>query len=168
MKRSLIAVLLLLTAITHIRAQVSQEPTYKRFPTLPLFTLLGIDSSTIITRDDLPKHRRTLIMYFSPDCDHCQHQTEDMLKKIEQLKKINIVMATWQPFEDMVAFYKRYNIGSYPNIVIGRDTKYFFAPFYQLRNLPYLALYDAKRNLITTFEGNASVDKLLKAFDKKN
>lgn len=158
--------LFFLIGFTTLSAQESQEPTYKRFPTLPPFSLLGIDSSTVITRDDLPKHRKTLIMYFSPDCDHCQHQTEDLLKKMEQLKKINIVMATYQPFEDMVAFYKRYNIGSYPNIKIGRDTKYFFAPFYQLRNLPYLALYDAKWNLITTFEGNASVDKLMKAFKK--
>lgn len=166
MKRLFAVVSILLAAITYTHAQTPTEPAYKRFPSVPPFTLLGIDSSSTITRDDLPKHRKTLIMYFSPDCDHCKHQTEDMLKRIEDFKKVNIVMATYQPFEDMVAFYKDYKLANYPNIKVGRDSKYFFAPFYQVRNLPYLALYDAKGNLITTYEGTTKVDKLLANFGK--
>ncbi|HJU45639.1 MAG TPA: hypothetical protein VJ647_02595, partial [Chitinophagaceae bacterium] len=160
--RRLLAVVLVFSAITHSQAQIAQEPAYKRFPTLPPFTLLGVDSSAF-SRDDLPKHKKTLIMYFSPECDHCKHQTEDMLKEMNRLKGIQIVMATYQPFEEMTAFYKNYNLARYSNIKIGRDIKYFFAPYYQLMNLPYLGLYDAKWNLITTFEGNVSVDKLVKA-----
>jgi len=34
---------------------------------------------------------------------------------------------------------------------IGRDEKFFLAPFYKIRNLPYLALYDKKGNLIKLF-----------------
>jgi hypothetical protein len=36
-----------------------------------------------------------------------------------------------------------------------------------MRNLPYLALYNRKGDLITTFDGNATTAQLLKAFDKK-
>lgn len=166
--KNVFILLLSLTIFSSARAQgVPAEAPYKRFPTLPPFTLLGVDSSTF-TRDDLPKHKKTLIMYFSPECDHCKHQTEDMLKEMNRLKGIQIVMATYQPFEEITAFYKNYNLAAHPNIKIGRDIKYFFAPYYQLMNLPYLALYDAKWDLITTFEGNASVDKLVKAFGKKN
>jgi hypothetical protein len=46
-----------------------QEPAYKRFPTIPALELLRPDS-TKFTKDDLKK-QNTLIMYFSPDCDHC-------------------------------------------------------------------------------------------------
>lgn len=160
--------LLSLTIFSFVRAQVAPaEPPYKRFPKLPPFTLLGVDSQSF-TREDLQKHKKTLIMYFSPECDHCKHQTEDMLKDIDKLKEIQIVMTTYDPFEEMATFYRSYNLAKYPNIKVGRDTKYFFGPFYQFHRLPYQALYDEKGKLITTFAGNIEIDKMAKAFDKKN
>jgi hypothetical protein len=90
-----------------------------------------------------------------------------MLKSIDQLKNIQIVMVTYQPFEEMVAFYQEYHLDKYANIKIGRDTRFFFVPYYRIRDLPYMALYDAKGKLIRSFEGNTSIDKIVKAFDKK-
>ena len=66
-----------------------QEPPYKRSPTIPPLELLRPDS-TKFTKDDLKK-QNTLIMYFSPDCDHCIHQTEDMIKRMNDLKKLQIL-----------------------------------------------------------------------------
>ena len=105
-------------------------------------------------------------MYFSPDCDHCRHQTEDLLRDINSFKKIQIVMATYQPFESMKEFYQKYKLSDYNSIHLGRDSKFILPPFYRMGNLPYLALYDKKGNLITTFEGNQKVNKILKAFGR--
>jgi hypothetical protein len=68
----------------------------------------------------------------------------------------------------MKEFYRYYRIAEYPNIKMGRDEKYVLPPFYKMHNLPFLALYDKKGNLITTFEGNQDIHKLLKAFKKKD
>ena len=145
----------------------SLEAAYLRFPTIPPFQLLEIDSSTIFSKGDLKKNQPVLLMYFSPDCDHCRHQTEDMLRDIKSFKKIQIVMATYQPFEAMQTFYRKYELFSHDNIHMGRDSKYILPPFYRIANLPYMALYDKKGNLITTFEGNQKVNKILKAFGKE-
>jgi thioredoxin-related protein len=67
----------------------------------------------------------------------------------------------------MKAFNAHYRIFEHANIKMGRDEKFFLAPFYKIRNLPYLALYDKKGNLITTFEGNQKADTILNAFNKK-
>ena len=107
-----------------------------------------------------------MLMYFSPDCEHCQHQTEDILHDIRSFKKIQIVMATYQPFESMKSFYEKYDLARY-NIHVGRDTKFILPPFYRIQSLPFIALYDKKGNLITTFEGNQKVNKILKAFGKE-
>jgi thioredoxin-related protein len=141
---------------------------FRKNPGIPSFDLLKTDSSTHLTKADLNAKRKTLIMFFSPECTHCQHQTEDMLAAIDSLKDIQIVMATYQPFEEMVAFNQKYGIEKYSNIKLGRDIKYFFPPFYQMKSLPHLALYDSKGNYITGFEGNQKVSKLLEAFDSKN
>ncbi len=159
--------ILLLFSLAKLFAQTDTiEPAYKRFPNIPPFTLTAPDSSSV-TRDNLAKHKKVLIMFFSPDCDHCQHQTEDIIKKMDDFKNIEIVMATYQPFEELVAFYNKYELAKYTNIKIGRDGNYFFPPFYNMKSLPYLALYNKKGELITTYEGNRRPDVILKAFNGK-
>ena len=147
-------------------APVDSAP-YLRFPTIPPFRLLKLDSTTYLTKDDIKKHHLTIVMFFSPDCDHCKHQTESILADYADFSDIEIVMATYQPFSEMKEFYTSYHLADHPNIKIGRDEKFFLAPFYKIRNLPYLALYDKKGNLITTFEGTQKVENILKAFQKK-
>jgi hypothetical protein len=144
----------------------SQAP-YMRFPTIPPFHLLKLDSASYLTKDDVKKNRRTIIMYFSPDCEHCKHEIESFLANWGKFKDIEIVMATYQPFGEMREFNAHYRIFEHSNIMMGRDEKFFLPPFYKIRNLPYLALYDKKGNLITTFEGTQKVDTLLNAFVEK-
>ena len=144
------------------------QPPYQRFPTIPPFKILKVDSVGWYTRDDLKKNHRTLMMFFSPECEHCKHHTEDILAECDKFKDIESVMATYQPFSEMRDFYKYYRIGDHPNIKMGRDEKYFFQPFYNIHNLPFLGLYDAKGNLITTFEGNQKVSTIMKAFGSKD
>lgn len=141
----------------------SGKAPYLRFPTIPLFTLLKVDSSKL-TRNDLAKKKKTLIMYFSPDCDHCKHQTDSMLSSINKFREVQILMATYQPIDQMQAFYKEYKIAKYKNIQLGRDSNFFFPPFYKITNLPFMILYDTKGKLITTFEGSTPINKLVDAF----
>jgi len=144
----------------------AQAP-FMRFPTLPPFHLLKLDSSTYLTKDDVKKNRKAIVMYFSPDCEHCKHEIENFLGSWDKFKDIEIVMATYQPFSEMKEFNEHYKIYQHPNILIGRDEKFFLPPFYKIHNLPYLALYDKKGNLITTFEGTQKVETILNAFDQK-
>jgi thioredoxin-related protein len=146
--------------------QANAQAPYLRFPTLPPFHLLKLDSSTYLTKEDVKKNRRTIIMYFSPDCDHCKHQTESILADFKKFKDIEIIMATYQPFEELKEFNTHYRMSEHPNVKMGRDEKFFLPPFYKIRNLPYLALYDKKGNLVTTFEGTQKVDTILAAFDR--
>jgi thioredoxin-related protein len=144
-------------------AQQDTTALYKRFPSVPPISLLQSDSG-VINKAGLKKNQPVMIMYFSPECHHCQHQMEDMIKRMNDLRKIQIVLATYQPMEELVSFENKYQLKQYPNIRVGRDTKFFIVPFYKIRNLPYLALYNKKGNLITTYEGNVKVDTLIQAF----
>src|SRR5215213_3583888 len=97
------------------QAQGPTEEPYKRFPNIPPFELLQLDSVTVFKKADLAKNQPVLIMVFSPDCDHCQHQIEEILIDIESLKNVQIVLATPEPFDKMKAFNERYNLSKYPN-----------------------------------------------------
>ena len=80
-----------------------------------------------------------LLMFFSPECEHCKHQMRDILANFNKFKDIEIVMATFQPFDEMKAFYTYFRIGDHANILMGRDEKYMLPPFYRMQSLPFLA-----------------------------
>ncbi|HMR92803.1 MAG TPA: redoxin domain-containing protein [Chitinophagaceae bacterium] len=143
-----------------------QEPAYKRFPTTPPLQLLLTDSATWFTKKDIAAKKPVFIMLFSPDCDHCQHETEEIIKRIDDLKKIQIIMSTTQPFEKMKSFYEHYGLSRFSNITVGKDVNYTLPVFYDVRTLPFLAFYNKKQELITVFEGTMPVDKVLETLNK--
>ena len=167
MKKHLLLLIVLTVAIQSLIAQSNNEPPFKRFPTVPPFALLQPDSTTF-TKDSMQKGKPVLLMYFSPTCDHCQHQVEDMIRQSDSFKNIQIIMATYSPMNELIDFMNTYALNRFPNLKAGRDTKYMLQPFYKISGLPYQALYDTSGNLITTFEGNVKVDQVLSAFQKKD
>jgi len=165
MKGLLIVLLMITSAISFAQQPARPEAPYKKNPVLPQLEILLPDSSTL-TNADLKK-QQTLIMYFSPDCDHCIKQMNEMNKRMKDLKKLQILMVTYQPMDLLVDFIKTYKLEKYSNIKTGRDSKFLLPGFYQIKSLPYFALYDKEAKLITTFESNTKVDVLLKAFEKQ-
>jgi thioredoxin-related protein len=138
---------------------------YLRFPVVPPFSIIKVPDSSRFAKADLARKKKTLLIIFSPDCDHCQQETKDIIEAIDKFKKIQIVMASWLPYNEIQKFYTDYNIAAYPNITMGWDKSFFLPPFYKFKSLPFMALYDKKGNLISVFEGNVKMEKLLEAFN---
>jgi thiol-disulfide isomerase/thioredoxin len=143
-----------------------QLAPYKRFPTVPPFKLLLTDSSTSFTKEKLDKKKSVMIMLFSPDCDHCKHETEEIIKNIDAFKKAQIIMSTTMPFEKMATYYNHYDLKRFDNIVVGKDVSYLLPVFYDIRNLPFLAFYNKKKELISVFSGALPIDKVIEELDK--
>ncbi|HEY8398494.1 MAG TPA: redoxin domain-containing protein [Flavihumibacter sp.] len=163
---ALLTASLLTVAGNAVRAQENKAAApapYERFKTLPPFELLGLDGKTF-KRDDLPRNRGTILMFFSPDCHHCLTQMDWMKEAKEQLKGFNFVLATYQPMEALKTFHSTYRLEEWKNIYVGRDEKYFLPPYFRIKNLPFLALYDKKGKLISVFEGNTKTELILTAF----
>jgi thioredoxin-related protein len=141
-----------------------QIPPYKRFPTLPPIQILLSDSTTTYTKAQIPKNKPVLFMIFSPDCSHCQHETEEIKAHMEELKDVQIIMITFHPLWVMNDFISTYGLKEYTNIVVGKDVNYITMGFYQLHNLPYMAMYNKKGYLIEGFEGSLPIPKVIETF----
>lgn len=160
MKNCLCIILAFFFVHTCVAQADSSKPVYLRFPTIPQFTIYTAADSTAFSREDLKKKRPTILIIFSPDCEHCQHETQELLANINKLKKAQIVMITYQPYQEMVKFYKDYNIANYSQITMGRDTKFFFPIFYRVQNLPSIFVYNKKGDFKKAFEGSVNIDKI--------
>lgn len=158
MKKLILLPVLLFFCLNIFAQQDSTAPVYQRFPTIPQFTVYKAPDSTAFTRDDLQKRKPVIFMIFSPDCEHCQHETEMLLAHIDKFKNAQIVMVTYLPYQEMIDFYKNYKIANYPEITMARDTKFFFPIFFKIRNLPSIFVYDKKGNFKKNFEGSINPD----------
>jgi thioredoxin-related protein len=161
----LIVACLLFTIVTGFGQTPEIQPPYKRFPTPPPIKLLLGDSLTVYTKAQLPEHKPLLFMIFSPECSHCQHETEEMVAHKDELKNVQIVMITFFPLWQMNEFIKNYKLNDLPNVIVGRDVYYTTPSFYNIHNLPFLAMYNANGNLIGVYEGTLPLEKLVKVFE---
>src|SRR5262245_24366839 len=72
---------------------------------LPPFKMYRSDK-TIFSAAELPKTKPTILIYFDPDCDHCQKLMKELFQKIDAFKKAEIIMVTFKPVEEVAEFEK--------------------------------------------------------------
>src|SRR6476661_3973454 len=104
-------------ALLFVMLQASAQPDtarapYLRFPGVAPFQILLGDSATMYNKSKLPSKKPVLLMVFSPDCSHCQHETEELVAKRKQLQNVQIVMITLHPLWMMNDFVKKYNLAT--------------------------------------------------------
>ncbi len=144
-------------------AQTDSLPIYRQFPDVPPFSIARVPDSSTFAKADLRKRKATIIMLFSPDCEHCQHETRELEANIDSFKNVQIIMISFLNYDLVKNFYQDYHIGDYPNIVMGRDSKFFLGTFYKIKNYPSIFMYDKKGKLTKNFEGSVPISKLTEA-----
>lgn len=137
-------------------------PAHLKNILMPDFKILLPDGKTNFYTDNLSKNKNTIIINFSPECEHCQVQIEEIIKHIDQFKETQIVMATSLPFEKMKHFYDGYQVEKYPNIIMGQDVLFFFSKYYKNHYLPGVAVYNKKRALLNFYDGGVKTEELIK------
>ena len=166
MKNLLMIAMISITTSGLMAQADSTKPVFARYP-LPQFSILLPDSVNYFTKFDLPKGESTIIILFSPDCEHCQHETELIIKNIDKFKGTHIVMTTTLPFDKMKEFYNKYNLKDYPSITVGRDTRHFFGGYFSpaIHSVPFIAVYDSKETFKKVFDGGQKIEVLLDALN---
>jgi thiol-disulfide isomerase/thioredoxin len=129
--------------------------------TLPPFTM-KLTNGTVFTSNDIVKNKPTVLIYFSPDCAHCQLLTTEVLSKIDNFKKAQIIMVTFLPVNEVIDFEKKYQTAKYPNIKVGIENPVlYFKNYYKLENTPFTALFDKDKKLIISYQKETPVDDLI-------
>ncbi len=163
MKKYLLIILLCIPAAPLLALPKTDSiPAHLQNLLLPDFKILLTDGKTNFYTDNLSKDKNTIIINFSPECEHCQLQTEELIKNIDQFKGTQIVMATSLPLENMKQFYDEFQIVKYPNIIMGQDVLFFFSRYYKNQYLPGIAVYNKKRALLNFYDGGAKTEELIK------
>lgn len=163
MKKILIAAALLI-GFKNVSAQADPTATAaKSIETAPSFKIIKAPDSTAFSSTELKKDKPFVLMFFSPDCEHCQKETKELLAYKQELKGLQIIMVSPLSFDLIKTFYQDYGLASMPDVVVGQDANYALGSRYQLRTYPSIFVYDAKGKLAKAFVGNAGVPAILDA-----
>lgn len=141
------------------------KPLYIQFPNIPPFSIMKAPDSTKFTKADLKKRKPVILIIFSPDCEHCQHETREIIKHMDLFKKAQIVMCTPLDYNYILPFYNEYNLAKYSNITVGRDGSYILGTFFSVRNFPSIFVYNKKGEFVKAFDGSVPVEKVAEALN---
>jgi thiol-disulfide isomerase/thioredoxin len=162
--KKILFLLLLAGNCFELFAQTDTTNNYvNRFTTLPAFNIISIPDSAAFTNEKLKKNAPLVIMFFSPDCDHCQNETKELLAYKKELKDIQLLMISVAPYREIKDFYDLFNLSSMPNIKLGQDLNFKLGSIYKLRTYPSIFIYDAKGTLAKAFVGNIGIPAILDA-----
>ncbi len=128
---------------------------------LPPFSISLTNGKTFST-SELSSAQPTLLIYFAPDCDHCQTLLALFFKKIDAFKKTQVLLVTFKPLTDLPAFEKTYNTQQYPNLRVGTELKpLYLQTFFALQHTPFTALYDKQKNLVVSYREQTPLEDLI-------
>lgn len=161
----LFVAILFLGGFTQIAAQdntpIRPEAPYLTNKNIPAFSLLLADGKNF-TENNIPKAKYTILIYFSPDCGHCQHEATEMVKNIDSLKHTYIVWAGSRSVSELIAFSEKYGLNACPNMVCGQDQQYNIPSYYQVKYTPFVAVYDNRKQFVKSYEMGVEIPELLK------
>jgi hypothetical protein len=154
---------LLLTAlVVSLPAQILQKPDKL---SVPFFDIVQADGNHYRATDLVPGEP-VMLVYFDPDCDHCEVFIKSLLKQTGEFKNIQVVLITYVPLKVVKNYVLKTGLDKFPQFKTGTEGEKFIVRYhYNILQFPYVALHDKNGKLFATFESDMPpVSDLAKMF----
>lgn len=162
--KKIFSLLLITASSVSAFAQKDTSDNYvQRFINIPVIKINTVPDSLLFTTENLQKGTPFVIMFFNPDCEHCQKETKELLAYKEELKNIPVLMVSPAPYNEIKKFYQEYKLSSMPNIKTGQDINYKLAGIYHIKTYPSVFVYDNRGILAKAFVGNIGIPAIIAA-----
>lgn len=133
---------------------------------LPPFKMMQVNGK-VFRAQNLPLGKPIVIIYFSPECDHCEKMMKELLKKEASFKKASVAMITYLPVSNVAKFVQQYGLNKYSNIYIGTEGGTFFVRnYYKIEHMPFIALHDKDGSLVKEYRKEGPLTDLINQLNK--
>lgn len=161
MKKIIFLLIILYPGILVHAQRDKKVAPYQKDSILPVFSMLEIDSTTWFNNLDIPENKAVVIIYFNPECGHCQLTAHEFLEKKDAFKDVFFIWITYRAsFAEIKQFGEDSKMFNEENIKLGKEMKYGIVPFYNVQYTPYMAVYNKRGKLLQTFDGGTDPDTI--------
>lgn len=138
------------------QTQTTQAAPQRHIDKIPAFRILTQDS-VYVNNSILKAGKPVVMIYFSPDCSHCQRMMYELKPYMKDFSKAQVVMVTFSSpaiFIKLIKEFRRdFSLDSYPNFITGTEyPNYILQRYYQVSMTPFIAVYDRKGKLAKYYD----------------
>lgn len=157
MKKFLLATMVVLSLFA-CKKNSEQPVTVKKVNDLPLMPLT-IKGQPQKSAKELTGN--TILIFYQPDCDHCQREAKEISDRVDQFKGYNIYFTTTENFEAINRFATDYNLADKPNVFFAQTSLDAILGTVGSISAPSLFIYQDQK-LVKHLDGETPVDEILK------
>lgn len=106
-------------------------------------------------------------MYLNPECPYCQEETTAIIKNMDLFKGVNFYLFTNWPLYKLKNFYDKNGLNDHSNVTVGKDIDSFFTQHFKVSAVPWLMVYNNKKELSRIFVGSVDVNMIIKEIQQK-
>ena len=105
---------------------------------------------------------KTVLVLFQSGCDHCQREAEAIQKHLSSFAEYNLYFVTSAPMPDIQQFAKDYRLNEQENVFFAATDVPAILKNFGAIPTPSLYIYSDQQKLVKAFEGESSIEEILK------
>ncbi len=117
-----------------------------------------LDNSTVNLQNLTGKN---ILIFFQPDCDHCQREAEDFRKNLMAFENCTLYFITSAPRAEIEEFSNQYQLHGIENVRFAFTPAKNILDHYGPISAPSVYIYSESHKLVKSFSGEVAVDKVL-------
>jgi len=106
--------------------------------------------------------RPLVLVYFDPDCDHCQREANELRQNTHQLAHADIWLLSAAPLPALNAFAQAYQLNTTSNLHLAHIAQQTAYDTFGFTSVPNVLIYHADGSLAKRFRGETSVTAIAK------
>lgn len=131
----------------------------KRMPDICL-NQYGSSSLYDISQQELPG--RTVLLFFSPDCEYCEEEIDSICNHSEDYSDVKWLLITDTFYEDLLeSFVDSHDIRKLKDVVILMEKGAQYKSLFQITATPSMFIYNSNGKLIHYSRSYVNIDELL-------
>jgi fructan beta-fructosidase len=113
---------------------------------IPEFSI-ELSNGQHFTKAGLQPHKPVMIVYFSPNCEHCQHFGQDLAAHMDLFKGVQIVMVTFRPVSEVSDYVRVCHLEHAPVFIGSEGLTFVVQRHYSVQRFPFIAAYERNGRL---------------------
>jgi peroxiredoxin len=126
----------------------------------PSLTLLLPNKNKYNFRD---VDEKSVLILFQPDCDHCQHEAEDIERRISGFEGYQLYFVSSYPMEIIEKFAADYKLNLHPNVHFAQASVTEILNNVKPTSAPSIYVYSKGGKLKKSFSGQTDVEQIISA-----
>lgn len=129
--------------------------------TLPRIVLHSYSGNIV----DIPQqitHKRTVVLFFSPDCEHCEMEIADIINNRSVFDDVQWLFITQScQKNELDLFLTKYKVDSLSNSIILLEEWPKYEKLFEVSGPPSIFVYNEKQKLVHSYRGSVEISTLI-------